>query len=309
MRTRREYSGALVLLVACAAWLACGQDLSAAAPSSGLAAWPKSRPLVFWVRGETPYTGQVQDVFIGDTRLGAPRGYPAAVAYANLWTLRAEWEHDPTVLARPNFFHLEKLRYDQISRAIVGTGTGGVADGYDARRKLIDCRRPEAALWIRSEAQRLIAGGFSRVFFDNTMMKVTGMFKPLNAQTVVSDAENAASMAAGTKAFHDECARMGRPMEMIINLAQPWQWTGAPRWQEAHLKVLEFWWNLGVRGVLLEKPEARDPASAGYQCNLAFGKVWLKRGGNLYVIIEDEARGAALARDLDSPNTWVWLRR
>jgi hypothetical protein len=64
-----------------------------------------------------------------------------------------------------------------------------------------------------------------------------------------------------------------------------------------------------VRGVLLEKPEARDPASAGYQCNLAFGKVWLKRGGNLYVIIEDEARGAALARDLDSPNTWVWLRR
>jgi hypothetical protein len=293
-----------------AAGLASGSKQNGrAATPSGLVAWPKSRPMVFWVRGDAPYTGPVQDVFIGDTRFGAPPGHPRAVAYTNLWTLRAEWEHDPSVLTRPNFFHLEKLRYDQIASAIVGTGTGGVADGYDARRKLIDCRRPEAALWIRSEAQRLIAGGFARVFFDNTMMKVTGMFKPLNVQSVVSDEENAASMAAGTKAFHDECARMGRPMEMIINLAQPWQWAGAPRWQEAHLKVLEFWWNLGVRGVLLEKPEARDPASAGYQCNVAFGKAWLKHGGNLYVIIEDEARGAALARDLNSPNTWVWLRR
>lgn len=48
------------------------------------------------------------------------------------------------MLRRKTFIDLEKERYDQISTAIkLGTGTGGVADGYDARRKLIDCRKPE----------------------------------------------------------------------------------------------------------------------------------------------------------------------
>jgi hypothetical protein len=285
MKTHLRLFSAVVLFVPCVPEPVAGQNPSAASAKSDPAAWPRSRSMFFWVRGDAPSAGPVQDVLIGDTRFRAPHGYPAAVAYANLWTLRAEWEHDRAVLTRSSFFHLEKLR------------------------KLIDCRRPEVALWIRSEAQRLIAGGFSRVFFDKTMMRVTGMFKPLSAQTIVSDVENSASMAAGTKTFHDECVRMGRPMEMIINLAHPWQWTGAPRWQEAYPKVLDFWWDLGVRGVLLEKPEARDVASAGYQCIAAFGKAWLKRGGNLYVIIEDESKGAALARDLDGPNTWVPLRK
>jgi len=295
---------ALVALLALASLPAQAAGL----PPSGLAAWQKSHPLVFWTRNATPYTGPVQDVCIGDTRFGAPAGY-RAIGYANLWTLRAEWEHDPSVLTRPNFFHLEKLRHDQVARAIIGTGTGGVADGYDARRKLLDCRRPEAAIWIRSEAQRLLAGGFTRVFFDNTMMKVTGFFKPADARGVLSDAENVASMAAGVKTFQDECTRLGRPMEVIINLAVPWHWTGAPRWQDAHPKVSDFWWSAGVRGVLLEKPEARDPASAAYQCNLAFGKAWLARGGKLFVIIEDETKGTALAKVWDSPSTWIWLRK
>jgi hypothetical protein len=264
--------------------------------------------MTFWTRGG-PYTGALQEVFIGDTRFGAPQNYPHAVAYTNLWSLRAEWEHDPAVLQQPNFFHLEKLRYDQLASAIIGVGTGGVADGYDARRKLIDCRRPEAVLWIRSEAQRLIAGGFSRAFFDNTMMKATGFFVPSGPQSVLTDEGNVASMAAGMAAFRDECTRLGRPMELIINLATPWHWSGAARWQEAKDKVLDFWWNLGVRGVLLEKPEARPPESAAYLCNLAVGKAWLARGGKLFVIIEDEAKGVALAADWDAVNTRILLRK
>ncbi len=43
-------------------------------------------------------------------------------------------------------------------------------------------------------------------------------------------------------------------------------------------------------------------------CIVATGKAWLARGGNLYVILEDEARGAALAKVLDSPKTWVYRR-
>lgn len=66
---------------------------------SGLAAWPRSHTMTFWTRGGV-YKGPVQDVFIGDTRDGAPRGYPRAGAYRNLWTLRAEWEHDPGILRR-----------------------------------------------------------------------------------------------------------------------------------------------------------------------------------------------------------------
>lgn len=80
---------------------------------SGLAAWPKSHTVTFWTQGGV-YKGPVQDVFIGDTRAGAPRGNPRAGAYTNLWTLRAEWEHDPGVLRRKTFFDLEKERYDQI---------------------------------------------------------------------------------------------------------------------------------------------------------------------------------------------------
>jgi hypothetical protein len=276
--------------------------------SSGLAAWPKSHAMTFWTSGSQPYTGTVQNVFIGDTRSGAPKGYPRAGAYTNLWTLRAEWEHDPRVLDRPTFFDLEKQRHDQIAGAIIGTGTGGVADGYDARRKLIDCRRPEVERWIRSEARRIIAGGFTRAFFDNTMMKVTGFFKPADAGKPFTDAENVASMAAGTKAFRDECIRLGKPIEMVVNLAVPWHWDGAPRWQDAHRKVVDFWWDLGVRGVLLEKPESRPADSAAYQCIVATGKEWLARGGNLYVILEDEDKGAALAREWDNDRTWVYVR-
>ncbi len=279
------------------------------ASSSGLTAWPKSHSMTFWTSGSGPYTGPVQDMFIGDTRFGAPKGYSRAGAYTNLWTLRAEWEHDPRVLDRPTFFDLEKQRHDQIANAIIGTGTGGVADGYDARRKLIDCRRPEVERWIRSEAKRIIEGGFTRAFFDNTMMKVTGFFKPVDASRPLSDAENVASMAAGTKAFRDECTRMGKPIEMVINLAVPWHWDGAPRWQDASGNVVEFWWKLGVRGVLLEKPEARPAVSAAYQSIVATGKAGLARGGNLYVILEDEAKGAALAREWDSARTWVYVRQ
>jgi len=115
-------------------------------------------------------------------------------------------------------------------------------------------------------------------------------------------------MAAGTKAFHDECTRLGKPIEMVINLAVPWHWDGAPRWQDASEKVVDFWWKLGVRGVLLEKPEARPADSAAYQSIVATGKAWLKRGGNLYVILEDEAKGIALAREWDSERTWVYVR-
>lgn len=275
---------------------------------SGLAAWPKSHTMTFWTSGSGAYSGPVQDVFIGDTRFGAPRGYPRAGAYTNLWTLRAEWEHDPSVLERPNFFHLEKFRYDMIAGAIIGTGTGGVADGYDVRRKLIDCRRPEALRWIRAEAQRIIAGGFARVFFDNTMMKVTGFFKAVDASRPLSDADNVASMVAGTRAFREECERMGRPLEMVINLAVPWHWEGAPRWEDASAKVVDFWWSLGVRGILFEKPEARSVDSAAYQCIAATGKSWLARGGNLYVILEDEAKGATLGREFDNGRTWVYVR-
>lgn len=275
--------------------------------SSGLAAWPKSHAMTFWTSGG-PYTRPVQDVFIGDTRTGAPKGYPRAGAYTNLWTLRAEWEHDPRVLERRTFFDLEKQRYDQIAGAIIGTGTGGAADGYDSRRKLIDCRRPEVERWIRGEARRIIAGGFARAFFDNTMMKVTGFFQPLDPAKPLSDAENAASMAAGTKAFADECRRAGKDIEMVVNLAVPWHWEGAPRWQDASREVVKFWQSLGVRGVLLEKPEARDPNSAAYQCIVATGKAWLAKGGNLYVILENEAKGAPLARDWDSDRTWVYVR-
>lgn len=293
-----------ILLLACAAAPLAAQNL----PPSGLTAWPQSKPLIFWTRNATPYPGPVQDVFIGDTRFGASPGYPDAVAYTNLWTLRAEWEHDPSVLTRSTIFDLEKLRYDLLHTAIVGLGTGGVADGYDARRKLIDCRRPESALWIRAEAQRLISGGFRRVFFDNTMMKATGFFTPLNAQTAVNDAENALSMAAGTRVFREECERFHRPMEMIVNLAQSWHWTGARNVEDANQQIVTFWWDLGVRGVLLEKPEARDPASAAYKSNVNLGKLWLAKGGNLYVILEDEAAGAAMAKELDGERTWVWVR-
>lgn len=282
--------------------------LAAELPQSGLAAWPKSHPMTFWVRSGVPYTGPLQDVFIGDTRFGAPKGYPASVAYTNLWSLRAEWEHDPAVLERANFFHLEKLRFDMSAASIVGLGTGGVTDGYDARRKLIDCRHPAAQQWIRAEAQRLVAGGFTRAFFDNTMMKASGFFRPADPQNPISDEANVESMAAGTKTFRDECARLGRPMEMIINLAVPWHWSGAPRWQDAQQKVADFWWELGVRGLLLEKPEARPPDTAAYQCNAAIGNAWLARGGKLFVILEDEAKGAALAAEWDHPNTWVMRR-
>ncbi|MDZ4401890.1 hypothetical protein [Prosthecobacter sp.] len=281
--------------------------IAVAQQPTGLTAWPKSHTMTFWTQGGV-YKGPVQDVFIGDTRTGAPRGYPRAGAYTNLWTLRAEWEHDPGVLRRKTFFDLEKERYDQIASAIIGTGTGGVADGYDARRKLIDCRKPEVERWIHSEAKRIIKGGFTRAFFDNTMMKVTGFFKPVDPAKPLSDAENVASMAAGTKAFGDECKHLGKPIEMVINLAVPWHWDGAPRWQDASEKCVEFWWNLGVRGVLLEKPEARPADSAAYQSIVATGKAWLARGGNLYVILEDEAKGVALAREWDSERTWVYVR-
>jgi hypothetical protein len=276
---------------------------------SGLAAWPKSHSMTFWTRNATPYTGPIQDVFIGDTRFGAPPGYPRAAAYTNLWSLRAEWEYNPAVLDAPNFFQLEKQKYDIVSTAIVGTGTGGVADGYDSRRKLLDCRQPETQRWIRSEAQRLIEGGFTRVFFDNTQMKISAAYQPAaGGKKPLSDKDNVASMAAGTKAFRDECQRLGKPMEMIINLAVPWHWDDTPSWQKAYPKVLDYWWDLGVRGVLLEKPEARPPDSAGYQCNLAVGKAWLAKGGNLYVILEDEPKGMALAKEWDSPKTWVYDR-
>lgn len=47
---------------------------------SGLAAWPKSHAMTFWTRGSGPCMGPVQDVFIGDTRFDAPKGYPRAAA-------------------------------------------------------------------------------------------------------------------------------------------------------------------------------------------------------------------------------------
>ncbi len=43
-------------------------------------------------------------------------------------------------------------------------------------------------------------------------------------------------------------------------------------------------------------------------CIVATGKAWLARGGNLYVFPEVEARGAARAKVLDSPKTWVYRR-
>jgi hypothetical protein len=302
---------AAIFLACWGALVACGvvSDATAFAQQgdSGLAAWPKAHTMTFWTRN-TPYTGPVQDVFIGDNRSGAPPGYPRAAAYTNLWSLRAEWEYDPRVLDTPNTFHLEKQKYDIVSTAIVATGTGGVADGYDARRKLLDCRKPETQRWIRSEAKRLVDGGFTRVFFDNTQMKVTGFYQPVAGGKALRDADNVASMAAGTKAFRDECQRLGKPMEMIINLAFPWHWENTPGWEKAYPKVVDYWWDLGVRGILLEKPEARPPDSAGYQCNLAVGKAWLAKGGNLYVILEDEPKGVALAREWDSAKTWVYDR-
>lgn len=301
-RSARWLSPFLMAVLSAGAVPVCAQQ------PSGLAAWPKSHTMTFWTSGSSPYTGQVQDVFIGDTRAGAPKGYPRAGAYTNLWTLRAEWEHDPSVLKKRTFFDLEKERYDWIAGAIIGIGTGGVADGYDARRKLIDCRRPEVERWIRAEAKRIVDGRFARAFFDNTMMKVTGFFKPVDPANPLNDAENVLSMAAGTKAFRDECQQLGKPIEMVINLAVPWHWEGAPRWQDASEKVVEFWWGLGVRGVLLEKPEARPADSAAYQAIVATGKSWLKRGGHLYVILEDEARGTSLGRELDSSKTWVYVR-
>lgn len=147
-----------------------------------------------------------------------------------------------------------------------------------------------------------------RAFFDNTMMKVTGFFNPVDAAKPLSDAENVASMAAGMKASRDECTRSGKPIEMVINLALPWHWDGTPRWQDASEKVVDFWWKLGVRGVLLEKPEARPADSAAYQSIVATGKAWLGRGGNLYVILEDEAKGVALAREWNSERAWVYVR-
>lgn len=41
---------------------------------------------------------------------------------------------------------------------------------------------------------------------------------------------------------------------------------------------------------------------------VATGKAWLERGGNLYIILEDEAKGVALGRELDSERTWVDVR-
>ena len=60
--------------------------------------------------------------------------------------------------------------------------------------------------------------------------------------------------------------------------------------------------------MLLEKPEARPADSAAYQSIVATGRAWLARGGHLYVILEDEAKGVALAREWDSARTWVCVR-
>ena len=60
--------------------------------------------------------------------------------------------------------------------------------------------------------------------------------------------------------------------------------------------------------MLLENPEARPADSAAYQSIVATGRAWLARGGNLYVILEDEAKGVALAREWGSERTWVYVR-
>ncbi|MBI5687557.1 MAG: hypothetical protein HZC54_21005 [Verrucomicrobia bacterium] len=50
------------------------------------------------------------------------------------------------------------------------------------------------------------------------------------------------------------------------------------------------------------------PESFHIKPNIAFGKACVQRDRNFHGIIEDEARSAGLARDLDSPTAWVWLR-
>ncbi len=98
----RPHTAFLIVLLSAVCVFASAQQ------PSGLAAWPKSHTMTFWTQGGI-YKGPVQDVFIGDTRAGAPRGYPRAGAYTNLWTLRAEWEHDPHVLDKRTFFDLAAL--------------------------------------------------------------------------------------------------------------------------------------------------------------------------------------------------------
>lgn len=303
-------SGLAAALLYGAAAAACAQDAGRPA-GSGLRDWPRSRP---WYHHTAAgrYTGSVAAVLVGDTRFPAPSDQ--ALAYVNLWQ-RAPSEK--LAAATGNWLVPQQLALESTATSLIGRHLTTRTDDMYFGRLLVDCRRPEVQRWIRVEAQRVLTGGYQFVFFDNANMRISDTFAPTAADAAARQAQLESladpayhdSMAAAVTAWRTECQRMGLPMTMAINLARPWiAPRGAASWREAVPRVLDYWWGLGVRGACLEAVDHRDPASDAYQCNVEFGRAWLARGGTLYVIITDEARGAALAPAWDSDHTLVWLR-
>lgn len=271
-----------------------------------------ARNTLFHHTSSNPYDGAHDFVLIGDTRFGAPaKRAPRQrfAAYANIHALRSEWDDRPQVL-RDTWYVNEKLRYDLVRNAIVGEGRGDRTQGYDARRKYLDCRNDAVQLAIRFEAQRIAAGRFDAVFCDNVRLN-TFSGGSAAALAKFDDADYRASLAAGLDALSAEFARLGVSPLIVVNLADPWNWTedGRPlNWQKAWPRVADLLWEHGVRGVMFELPEKRDPGSAEGQTYFALGKAWLGRGGELFLIFENDERAAPYRAALLGKNTYSWLR-
>ena len=170
-----------------------------------------------------------------------------------------------------------------------------VGSGYFGRL-LVDPRHPAAAAAIAAEAQAAVRAGYRIVFDDNANMANADTYQGLVDPTrTLTDADVWAMYAAAITIQRTEFVRMGASVEICVNVGAPWR----------HPDCAGFWWDLGVRAVMLEQPDKRGPGDPTWGAWQQFGTAWLNKGGTLYIILANEQVGAGLAAALDSERTFV----
>lgn len=272
----------------------CGELLAQttqpALPASGLSDWKQSRPFCDWNAG-APYAGPIERVLVHDTRFPARPGR-GDMAYTNLWLLLPAARSEN---AAGNWLVLERLRYQACAPAVVASNKAAPAGSGYYGRLLVDPRHPAAQMWIACEAQAIVRAGYRRVFFDNANMANADTYEAVDRTRPLTDQLYWSMMAAAVTAFRAECIRLGADVEMCANVAAPWR----------HPSCADFWWDLGVRALMLEQPDKGGPGANTYALWQSLGSAWLSRGGTLYIIVQSEPTAAGLAAALDSPRTFL----
>lgn len=266
------------------------QPASSIPTPSGVVGWTRSKPFLYWTTG-TRYTGDVDCVLCCDVRWPARVGRHD-IAYTNLWLMLPS---GTVKTVTGNWLVPERLRYDTCIGDAIAANAKATSGGYFGRL-WVDPRKPVAQRWIRSAAERFVTAGYPLVFFDNANMANADTYQTLDRTQPLTDGDVWDMMASAVTTFQDEVARMGASATYVANVAAPWR----------HPDCVGYWWNLGVRGVMLETPDAKaqtDPAYVGFK---KFGQDWIAKGGTLYVLLASGATGTDLATVLDSETTYVF---